>query len=310
MDDPPQNPPSTPSSSTKNPPRNPNVAIYFHVHLVSDSTGDTLVAVMKASTAQFRGATALEHLHALVRSEAQLEKTLAEVEARPGIVLYTLLNPERRETLEARCKALGIPHISVLDPVLTGMGRYLGASISSEVGAQRTLDSSYYARIEALDFAMAHDDGQNVAGLREADIVLLGISRTSKTPTCIYLGNRGLKAGNIPLVPGADGTLGALPPILDTFAPPAEGGPFVVGLVAAPERIVQIRRERLDGLGQGATAYTAPEAVQGERREARRLFAARGIPVVDVTRRSIEETAARILKHLGRLRGGSPTIEA
>ena len=283
--------------------RNPNVAIYFHVHLVSDSTGETLVAVMKASTAQFRGATALEHLHALVRSEDQMERTLDEIEARPGIVLYTLLNPERRAQLETRLKRAGIPHVSILDPVLTSMGRYLGASISSEVAAQRHLDESYYDRIEALDFAMAHDDGQNVHGLRDADIILLGVSRTSKTPTCIYLGNRGYRAGNIPLVPGAPGLDGFWPVLLDTFPKPSEGGPFIVGLVAAPDRIVQIRQQRLENLNEKtATDYISPDRVRDELRDAKRTFARKGVPVVDVTRRSIEETAAQILNLYNRSR--------
>ena len=288
---------------TSLPRRNPDVAIYFHVHLVSDSTGETLVAVMKASTAQFRGATALEHLHALVRSEDQMTRTLDEIEARPGVVLYTLLNPERRGQLEARLKRAGIPHVSILDPVLTTMGRYLGASISSEVAAQRHLDDSYYDRIEALDFAMAHDDGQNAQGLREADIVLLGVSRTSKTPTCIYLGNRGYRAGNIPLVPGAPGLDGLWPTLLDDFPKPSEGGPFIVGLVAAPDRIVQIRQQRLENLNERtATDYISPDRVRDELRDAKRTFARKGVPVVDVTRRSIEETAAQILNLYNRSR--------
>ena len=274
------------------------MAIYFHVHLVSDSTGETLVAVMKASTAQFRGATALEHLHALVRSEDQMERTLAEIEARPGVVLYTLLNPERRAQLEARCKQLSIPHVSILDPVLTTMGRYLGASISSEVAAQRTLDDSYYDRIEALDFAMAHDDGQNVHGLKDADIILLGVSRTSKTPTCIYLGNRGYRAGNIPLVPGAP-----VPALIEQFPKPRDGGPFVVGLVAAPDRIVQIRQQRLENLNERTvTDYISPDRVRDELRDAKRMFASKGYPIVDVTRRSIEETAAQIINLYNRAR--------
>ena len=284
--------------------RNPDVAIYFHVHLVSDSTGETLVAMMKASTAQFRGARALEHLHALVRSEEQMARTLDEIEARPGVVLYTLVNPERRATLEARCKRAGIPHVSILDPALGMLGRYLGASVMGEIGAQRTLDDSYYDRIDALDFAMAHDDGQNVAGLRDADLILLGVSRTSKTPTCIYLGNRGYRAGNIPLVPGSP-----IPAILETFPKADAGGPFVVGLVASPDRIVQIRQQRLSNLAERAqTDYIAPDRVRDEMRDAKRMFTRRGYPVVDVTRRSIEETAAQIINlyQANRRRTGQP----
>lgn len=266
---------------------NKNIAIYFHVHLVSDSTGETLVAMMKASTAQFRNATALEHLHALVRSERQMEKTLQDIGSKPGVVLYTLVNEERRKTLESYCAKLNIPAISILDPTLSMLGRYLGSAMISEVGAQRTLDAEYYGRIEALDYAMAHDDGQNVMGLKNADIILLGISRTSKTPTSIYLANRGYKTGNIPLVPGAP-----LPTILDEFK-----NPFVVGLVAAPDIIVQIRQQRLVGLKQNEqTDYIDVDRVRDEMREAKRMFVKKGYKVIDVTRKSIEETSAQIIK--------------
>ena len=266
---------------------NKNIAIYFHVHLVSDSTGETLVAMMKASTAQFRNATALEHLHALVRSENQMNKALQEIGAKPGVVLYTLVNEDRRKMLESYCAKLNIPAISILDPTLSMLGRYLGASMISEVGAQRTLDAEYYGRIEALDYAMAHDDGQNVMGLANADIVLLGISRTSKTPTSIYLANRGYKTGNIPLVPGAP-----LPTILEDFP-----NPFIVGLVAAPDRIVQIRQQRLVGLKQNEhTDYIDVDRVRDEMREAKRMFVKKGYKVIDVTRKSIEETSAQIIK--------------
>ncbi len=268
------------------PDRNPNIAIYFHVHLVSDSTGETLVAMMKASTAQFASATALEHLHALVRSEHQLEQSLEMIAAKPGVVFYTLVNSDRRARLEAFCRERNIPAVSILDPTLSVLGRYLGAAMTDEIGAQRNLDDAYYSRIEALDFAMAQDDGQNVAGLAEADIILLGVSRTSKTPTCIYLANRGYKTGNIPLVPGAP-----LPVILDKFEKP-----LIVGLVAAPDRIVQIRQQRLMGLNQvGQTDYIDQDLVRDEMREAKRMFVRKGYRVIDVTRRSIEETAAQVI---------------
>jgi len=239
------------------------------------------VAMMKASCAQFRNATPLEHLHALVRTEEQMMRTLEDIQGKPGIVLYTVANPERRALLERFCEDNRIP-----DQTLAMLGRYLGASISHEVGAQRTLDSKYYDRIAALDFAMAHDDGQNVAGLKNADIILLGISRTSKTPTSIYLANRGFKTGNIPLVPGAP-----LPIILDNYK-----DPFIVGLVASPDRIAQIRTQRLVGLNENRTTdYTDLDKVRDEMRQSKRMFVQKKYPVVDVTRRSIEETAAKII---------------
>lgn len=263
-----------------------NLSIYFHVHLVSDSTGETLVAMMRACCAQFERATPLEHIHALVRNEEQMIRALSYIEDHPGVVLYTLTNEDQRKRLEKACAELNIPAISILDATLSMLGRYLGASQNYQVAAQRTLDSDYYGRIEALDFAMAHDDGQNVIGLKNAEIVLLGVSRTSKTPTSIYLANRGYRTGNIPLVPGMP-----LPAILDTF-----DDPFIVGLVASPDRIVQIRQQRLVGLNESdITDYVDQDRVRDEMRQAKRLFVKKGYPVVDVTRRSIEETAAQII---------------
>ena len=267
--------------------KNNNISLYFHIHLISDSTGETLVAIMKASAAQFRNATALEHLHTLVRSEENLQSTLEEIKNKPGVVLYTLMNPDRRKTLEKFCARNKIPAISVLDQPISMLGRYLGSRMIREVGAQRNLDAEYYNRIEALDFAMAHDDGQNIMGLNNADILLLGISRTSKTPTCIYLANRGYLAGNIPLIPGSP-----LPTILDEITKP-----FVVGLIASPDRIVQIREQRLVGLNEtDQTDYIDMDRVRDEMRQAKRMFTKKGYKVIDVTRKSIEETSAQIIK--------------
>ena len=266
--------------------RNTDVSVYFHVHLVSDSTGETLVNIMKASCAQFRRAIPLEHLHTLVRTESQMDNVLNQIENKPGVVLYTLTDPEQRKKLEVKCDEIGTACVSILDPSLAMLGRYLGASMSLEVGAQRTMDSDYYQRIAALDYAMAHDDGQNVAGLKNADIILLGVSRTSKTPTSIYLANRGYKTGNIPLVPGMK-----LPAILDQYEKP-----FIIGLVASPDRIKQIREQRLTGLNEKSTTdYIDIDNVRKEMRDAKRLFVKKGYPVVDVTRRSIEETSAQII---------------
>ncbi len=261
-------------------------SIYFHIHLVSDSTGETLVGISRASCAQYQHGLAVEHLHALVRSEQQLEKALTSIKGYPGVVFYTLVNQKRRRYLEHKCAELNIPAVSVLDPSLATLGRYLGAPMSSEVGAQRTMDAEYFLRMGALDFAMTHDDGQNIDGLREADIILLGVSRTSKTPTCIYLANRGFKAGNIPLILGVE-----LPEHITSFKKP-----LIVGLVSSPDRIVQIRRHRLNSLGdKPETDYVDKQKVRLEMMQAKRLFAKNNWPIVDVTRRSIEETSARII---------------
>jgi len=269
---------------------------YFHLHLVSDATGETLSSVAKAACAQFDGVRALEHVYALVRSEKQMEEVLDRIEQAPGVVMFTLMNPNLREVLEKRCKTLGILSIPVLDTVLGMLESYLGTGLSLKPGGQHEMDASYFSRIEALNFTMAHDDGQNVEDIQDADVILMGVSRTSKTPTCIYLANRGIKAANIPVVPDVP------PP--DLSAGPI--GPLIVGLTVSPDRLVQIRRNRLLSLNEDAhTDYVDLDAVRDEIIWARRYFNRHEWPVIDVTRRSIEETAAAIL-NLFNLRIASP----
>ncbi len=261
--------------------------IHFNLHLVSDATGETLNAVAKAACAQFELVHPIEHAYALVRSSRQLSRVMRDVEAAPGIVMYTLVNDQLREQLEGHCRALNIPAIAVLDPIVAALRNYLGTKEHIEKpGIQHELDAEYFKRIEALTFTMAHDDGQAMADLDKADVVLVGVSRTSKTPTCIYLANRGIKAANIPIVPGAP-----LPLVLEGLE-----RPLIVGLTISPERLIQIRRNRLLTLKEHAeTDYIDPEIVQAETVAARRIFALHGWPAIDVTRRSIEETAAAIL---------------
>lgn len=270
------------------------LATYFHVHLVSDSTGETLNAMAKAVTARFDGVIPIEHIYALVRSPKQMERVLDEVEAAPGVVLHTLVDRELREQLEDGCRRLDMPQIGALDPLVGALSRYLGASLSTRVGAQHTLDHDYFNRISALDFAMAHDDGQGtVEQLEGADVVLCGVSRTSKTPTCIYLAHRGIRAANVPLVPGQE----------DGERLTALRNPLVIGLTVSPERLVQIRRNRLEGLNASrASDYVDHDAVRDETIKARRAFERRGWPVIDVTRRSVEETAAAIVNLLSERR--------
>lgn len=263
-----------------------SVAIYFHLHLVSDSTGETLNAVGKAACAQFDMGRPIEHVYPLVRNRKQLDRALGEIETAPGLVLHTMVNQELREILEARCRELGQPSVAVLDPVMTLLGNYLGAEVSHRPGAQHELDARYFARIDALNYTMAHDDGQSTATLDLADVVLVGVSRTSKTPTCIYLANRGVKAANVPIVLGLP-----LPPELDLVK-----RPLVIGLIASPERLIQIRKNRLLSLNEESeTEYVDLDSVRAEVAFARRLFAEKGWAVIDVTRRSIEETAAAVL---------------
>jgi regulator of PEP synthase PpsR (kinase-PPPase family) len=260
---------------------------YFHLHLVSDATGETLLTVARAAAAQYKHTHSIEHIHSLVRTTTLVERALTEIEQTPGIVLYTLVDRKLAETLEAGCRNLGVPYVSVLDPVLAAFQSYLGTRSAGRVGAQHALDSDYFRRIDALNFSLAHDDGQHVEDVEEADVVLVGISRTSKTPTSIYLANRGVKTANFPLVQDSP-----LPTDLTSAK-----RPLVVGLVATPDRIVQVRQHRVlamksDELTQ---SYVDRDTVTEEVAWSRKLCARLGWPVIDVTRRSIEETAAAVI---------------
>jgi [pyruvate, water dikinase]-phosphate phosphotransferase / [pyruvate, water dikinase] kinase len=267
---------------------------YFHLHLISDATGETLITVARAAAAQYVKVMPVEHVHPLVRTQKQLDRVLVEIEESPGIVLYTLLEENLVDSLEAKCRELGLPCLSILGPVLHLFQAYLGAESTHKVGAQHTLNAEYFRRIDALNYTMMHDDGQLAGDLEEADVVLLGVSRTSKTPTSIYLANRGIKTANIPLVPGV-----SLSPSVERL-----NRPLVVGLYATPERIVQIRQNRLLGLKahRDDDLYIDRQAVAEEIAASRKLCSRHAWPMIDVTRRSIEETAAAIMALLGERR--------
>lgn len=259
----------------------------FHLHTVSDATGETLAAIAKAARVQYGQVRAIEHHHPLVRSQRELVRVIKDIEASPGIVLYTIFNKELAEELEQSCKALKIPCVPALQKILQVFESYLGTPSTPTVGGQHVLDADYFARIEALNFSMLHDDGHLPENLDDADIILVGISRTSKTPTSIYLANRGFKTANVPLVPGVK-----LPAKLEH-----QTKAFVVGLVASAERIAQVRHNRvMEHAHTHLEEYVDREAIAAEVAETRQLCARRGWPIIDVTRRSIEETAAAILR--------------
>ena len=260
---------------------------FFHLHLISDATGETLIAAGRAAAAQYSDARAIEHIHPLIRTEKQLARVLDEIEAEPGIVLYTIIDQALASGLDRRCNVIGIPCVSVLEPILNVFQSYLGAPAGRRVGAQHVLDADYFRRIDALNFTMDHDDGQLPENVDEADIILIGISRTSKTPTSIYLANRGLKTANVPIVTGMP-----VPPSLLTAR-----HPLIVGLVASIDRISQVRKNRLLGMTQALQAdpYVDRAMIAEELRYARQICERHGWPIIDVTRRSIEETAAAVV---------------
>ena len=270
------------------------LATYFHVHLVSDSTGETLNALARAVCARFTNVLPIEHIYALVRSARQLERALEEIANAPGVVLHTIIDPALRSELETGCQKMDMPCIAALDPLVSALSRYLGAPLSTQVGAQYALDADYFNRMDALNYALAHDDGQGGQDLERADVVLVGVSRTSKTPTCIYLAHRGVRAANVPLVPSAE-----VPQRLRDLR-----GIPVVGLTVSPDRLIDIRRNRLKSLNeQRESSYVDADAVRQEIIQARRLFERQGWPVIDVPRRSVEETAAAVINILSAGRG-------
>jgi len=267
----------------------------LHLHLLSDSTGETLEMVAKAGLARFEGVETIKHFWPMVRSEGHLDRVLVEIAARPGLVIYTLAETKLQRKLETRCEVLGIPLVSALDPVVHALSRMLGQTADTRPGRQHVLDAAYFERVEAIQYTIAHDDGIGAEDWEEADIVLVGVSRSSKTPTSIYLANRGYRVANVPLV-------------IESPPPPALyrlQHPMIVGLIASPNRLIQVRRNRLLSLNQvPETAYVDQERVNSELAFARRMFSDHEWPVIDVTRRSIEETAAAIINLVGERRGG------
>lgn len=259
------------------------------IHLVSDSTGDTVHAVARACLVQFEGIESDLHIWSLVRSVNHMTKVLAGIAAKPGPVLFTMVDEKLRKQLQDECRTLQVPLIPILDPVIGALGSYFGLSGSRQPGKQHTLDNDYFRRIDAMTYTQNHDDGQSYWNLEEADVVLVGVSRTSKSPTCMYLANRGYKAANVPIVPGV--------PLPDDLLNCKK--PLIVGLTNDPNRLVQIRRNRLKQLSQDdSTSYTDIDRVRAEVTAARRLFEEKGWPVIDMTRRSIEETAAAVIQLL------------
>lgn len=275
----------------------PRLATYFHVHLVSDSTGETLNAMARAVCARFENVLPIEHIYALVRSQRQLDRALSDIAEAPGIVLHTIVDDGLRQALEDGCRRMDMPCIPALDPLVSAMQRYLGAATTSRVGAHLRLDNDYFNRMDALNYAIGHDDGQGGQDLDQADVVLVGVSRTSKTPTCIYLAHRGVRAANVPLVPGRP-----VPEKLFTMK-----NTLIVGLTISPDRLIQIRRNRLLSLKENReSSYIDVDSVREEIVYARRLYERYSWPVIDVTRRSVEETAAAVLNLL---HGGHGQIE-
>ncbi len=260
----------------------------FNLHLVSDSTGETVGSVARAALVQFENVEPEEFSWTLVRSKSQLEKVIEGLAENPGPVMYTLVDTTLRDQLKMECARRGLPCIAVIAGVVSELSAYLGEETHASPGKQHELNEEYFTRVDAINYALAHDDGQGHWELEDADIVLVGVSRTSKSPTCVYLAYKGFKSANIPFVLDCP-----LPPALETLKKP-----LVVGLTINPERLLAIRKTRLQSINQEAdTNYVDMEYMQREISESRKLFQKHHWPVIDVTKRSVEETAATIAQY-------------
>ncbi|HPD83781.1 MAG: pyruvate, water dikinase regulatory protein [Alphaproteobacteria bacterium] len=269
----------------------------FHMYLVSDATGTTLQGLARAALSQFEGIHPTERFWPMIRSEMQLDRAIADIQKHPGPVLFTFVDKALRRKLQNACAELDVPCMPVLDPILRTMSSYLGLQSKGVPGLQHSLDEAYFDRIDAVDFALSYDDGRNIDGLEEADVILVGVSRTSKTPTCIFLARRGVRAANIPLVPNVP-----FPEKITTFKKP-----LFIGLTESPKRLENLRRSRLHAEGEhkhyDKNEYLDLERIEEEIRQARRLFTKYKWPVIDVTRKSVEETTAEIYALLQRHKG-------
>lgn len=261
----------------------------INLHLISDSTGETLSSVSRAVLSQFENVESNDFYLPLIRNKFQLEKVMESITKDPGIVLYTILQDDLTELLKNHCYELQIPCIPVLSRIITEFSNYLGMNMSHTIGRQHILDEEYFSRVEAISYTLNHDDGQSTWDLYDADIVIIGVSRTSKSPTSVYLSCRGYKTANVPFV-----TIDTIPDTVYDLKKP-----LIVGLTINPEKLVQIRQSRLTSIGQDVkTDYIDVESIKNEIAESRKLFSKLNCVTIDVTQKSVEETSARIIQLL------------
>ena len=260
-----------------------------NIHMVSDSTGETLSTIAKAVLVQYKDLPFQQFMHSLVRNKRQVDIVFESIKQNPGIVLCTFSNLKLRKDLQVLCDSLSIPLVDPLEVVHKSLSSIYGIKADAIIGGQHELNTEYFERIDAMNYTLANDDGAISEDLNTADIILVGVSRTSKTPTSIYLANRGIKTANIPFIDGI-----SLPNELYNLR-----NPLIIGLIATPERVVQIRKNRLMALNEsGDTNYIDKRSVSDEIIKAKKIFEKNNWPVIDVTRRSIEETAAEIMSLL------------
>jgi regulator of PEP synthase PpsR (kinase-PPPase family) len=275
--------------------QSPSVAPRPEIFVVSDGTGETAVASVRAAMSQFPTRWRLRTF-AETRSVAQVERILDLAAETGALVVFTLVAEDLARALREGGERRGLPSVDLLGPLIWAVAGHSGLSPHFRAGVLHGYGAEALQRVEAVEFAVRHDDGANPRSLFQADLVLIGVSRTSKTPLAMYLAHRGYKTGNVPLVPGMDP-----PPELADLDPRK-----VFGLVVAPDTLVEVRRSRVRALQAPPWMnYSDPEYVLAELQRARRLFRERGWRVVDITNRAVEENAARIIELHERWRGSA-----
>ena len=271
------------------------------LYLVSHASGELVEMLARNAVAQLDDVEVERRLWKMVRSLGQVPDILASIGERRGFVVHSVSDAAIRRALEDGCYALRTPCLFALEPLVATLAAHYDAPVHFRGSARDVMDDDYFRRVEAMKYTLAHDDGLAADHLEDADVILVGVSRATKTPTCMYLASRGIKAANVPLVPGVplpDGVLKAKQPL-------------IVGLTINPEHLAKVREGRLKRLHEDETTdYAELDAVMQEVREARRLYARHRWPVIDVTQRSIEQTAAYIMKMLQKHRGEAPDAPA
>src|SRR5512134_702188 len=273
----------------------------IQLYLISHASGELVEMLARNAVAQLQQVELKRRLWKMVRHMSQLPDILAEIATARGFVLHSVSHSDVREALEEGCRHLNVPFQFALEPMVTRLSEHFDVPVHFHMSAREIIDDDYYQRIEAMKFTISHDDGVAVQDLDEADVVLVGVSRATKTPTCMYLASRGVKAANVPLVPGV--------PLPETLLKAKR--PFIVGLTVDPARLARIRAARLVGLRQHETTdYADFETLKQEVQDARRMFARRGWPVIDVSQRSIEQTADMIIRMMKKRAEEKPSHQA
>src|SRR6201994_4012221 len=273
----------------------PNPPVELHV--VSDATGETAARLVQALEAQFPDQEFVEIRHPRVESQDDLQLAVNRMRGRPAVVVYTLVQPQLRETMRTLCRRARLHYCDILGHPIDAVARVSGQAARMRPGSRPPLNSAYFKRMEAIEFAVRFDDGLG-RGLHEADVVLVGVSRTSKTPLSIYLGYLGHKAANVPVVKGIE-------PPAELFDIPTGK---IVGLTIDPNRLVEIRRARVRTMGARNRQYAELAEIYDELEQATKLHRRLGCPVIDISELSIEETAHRVLRVLEERR--SETVRA